>query len=74
MALKKDGTLIPIVLISWIIRSKKEPLYRADTTPRNKPIIIAIDIAENASTNVFGSVSEITVETFLPWFTNEVLK
>ena len=42
--------------------------------PKTSPITIAIKIAENAKTNVLGSVSEIILDTFLPWLTKEVLK
>ena len=31
-------------------------------------------IAENANIKVFGSVSPMIAETFLPWFTKEVLR
>ena len=34
--------------------------------PKNKPIIVAIKIAETAKTIVFGKVFEIIVETFTP--------
>ena len=42
--------------------------------PRISPTNIAIKMAEKANTKVFGRVSEIIFDTFLPWFTKEVLK
>ena len=49
-------------------------MLSADIIPKTIPVNIAIKIAENAKTNVFGSVSEIILDTFLPWLTKEVLK
>ena len=34
---------------------------------------MAIRIEENANIKVFGRVSTMIVETFLPWFTKDVL-
>ena len=50
------------------------PLLSADIIPKIKPIRIAIRIAENANIKVFGRVSPMIAETFLPWFTKDVLR
>jgi hypothetical protein len=68
MAEKKEGTLIPRVLIIDMTLSKKVSLKTADKIPKNMPIMIAIVIAEIAKTAVFGKVSAITEDTLLPFF------
>ena len=68
MAEKNEGTLIPKVLITEMILSKKVSLYNAERIPKKTPIIMAITIAETAKIAVFGNVSPITSETFLSFF------
>ena len=68
IAEKKDGTLIPNVLITAIILSKKVSLYKADKIPKTIPNSNAITIAKIAKTAVFGNVSAITSDTFFPFF------
>ena len=74
IAEKKDGTLIPKVLITEITLSKIVSLYKADKIPKNIPITIAIVIAEIAKIAVLGKVSEIISETFLSFFWNDFRK
>ncbi len=68
MAEKKEGTLIPSVLIIDMTLSKTVSLKTADKIPKNMPIMIAIVIAEIAKIAVFGKVSAITADTLLPFF------
>ena len=46
----------------------------ADITPKNKPIINAITIEDNAKTNVFLNVSLIIEVTEVPVLTKDSLK
>ena len=50
--LKKEGKLIPKVLITCEAISKKLPFFRADITPSIKPKTIAIIIELNAKTKI----------------------
>ena len=60
MALKKEGTLIPKVLITCINLSKNVSFFNAEITPKNTPKNKAIVIADIAKTKVFGNVSKST--------------
>ena len=74
MALKNDGTLIPNVLMIWIVLSIKVSLYNAEMIPNIIPSNMAILIAATAKTMVFGKVSLITCETLFPDFWNDSRK
>ena len=56
------------MLNSWSHLSIHVLKYTAEITPKISPKKTEIEIAEIAKTIVFGSVSEITLETFLPRF------
>ena len=74
MALKKDGKLIPNVLITLIILSTGLSLNNAEITPNDNPKINAIVIEETAKTMVFGNVSFKISDTFFPCFAKDLLK
>ena len=74
MALKKEGTLIPIVLNICIVLSKKVSFFNAEIMPKLIPNNSAIPMAEIAKTNVLGNVSANTVLTFLPCLVKDSLR
>ena len=68
IALKKEGTLIPRVLMNCNHRSIHVLYNNVAKTPNKIPKTIAIEIEASAKIRVLGKVSEITSETFFPLF------
>ena len=74
MEMKKEGKDIPNTEKNNMDLSKNVSLYKAVTTPNDRPIIIAKIIELSAKIIVSGNVSEITELTVFPLFTNDSLK